>query len=30
VKIGQRVKARVQVNDGKGRVVFDAIEGGAA
>lgn len=29
VKIGQRVKARVQVEDGKGLVVFDAVEGGA-
>ena len=30
VKIGQRVKARVQVTDGHGLVVFDALEGGAA
>jgi uncharacterized protein len=30
VRIGQRVKARVQVNEGRGLVVFDAIEGGAA
>ncbi|WP_028351474.1 Zn-ribbon domain-containing OB-fold protein [Bradyrhizobium murdochi] len=28
-KIGQRVKSRVQVNDGKGLVVFDAMQGGA-
>ncbi|MGY3473544.1 Zn-ribbon domain-containing OB-fold protein [Bradyrhizobium ottawaense] len=28
-KIGQRVKARVQVNDGKGLVVFDAMQGDA-
>jgi uncharacterized OB-fold protein len=27
VKIGQRVKARVQVRDGRGVVVFDAAEG---
>lgn len=27
VKIGQRVKARVQVKDGKGMVLFDAIKG---
>lgn len=30
VKIGQRVQARVLVKDGKGVVVFDAIEGSAA
>ena len=30
VKIGQRVHARVVVHDGKGLVVFDAREGGAA
>jgi hypothetical protein len=30
VKIGQRVKARVRVQDGKGLVLFDPIEGGAA
>jgi uncharacterized OB-fold protein len=30
VAIGQRVRARVQVKDGKGLVVFDAIEGSAA
>ena len=30
VKIGQRVKARVQLADGHGLVVFDALEGGAA
>ena len=30
VKIGQRVKARVQVKDGRGLVLFDAIEGAAA
>ena len=30
VKIGQRVKARVAVNDGKGLVLFDALEGGVA
>lgn len=30
VKIGQRVKARVVVSDGKGLVLFDALEGGAA
>jgi hypothetical protein len=29
VRIGQRVKARVQVKDGHGLVLFDAIEGGA-
>jgi uncharacterized protein len=29
VKIGQRVRARVLVHDGKGMVVFDAVEGGA-
>jgi uncharacterized OB-fold protein len=27
VRIGQRVKARVQVKDGKGLVLFDAAEG---
>ena len=27
VRIGQRVKARVQVKDGRGLVLFDAIEG---
>jgi len=27
LKIGQRVKARVQVADGNGRVLFDAVEG---
>ena len=30
VRIGQRVKARVQVKDGQGMVVFDPMEGGAA
>ena len=30
VRIGQRVKARVQVKDGRGLVLFDAIEGVAA
>ena len=30
VRIGQRVKARVQVKDGRGLVLFDAIEGAAA
>ena len=30
VRIGQRVKARVVVSDGKGLVLFDALEGGAA
>ena len=30
VKIGQRVKARVHLRDGRGLVLFDAIEGGAA
>jgi uncharacterized protein len=30
VKIGQRVTARVSVSDGKGIVLFDALEGGAA
>ncbi len=30
VKIGQRVKARVQLKDGQGLVVFDAVEGGTA
>lgn len=30
VKIGQRVQARVIVQEGKGLVVFDAREGGAA
>ena len=30
VRIGQRVKARVQLKDGRGLVLFDAIEGGAA
>jgi uncharacterized OB-fold protein len=28
VRIGQRVKARVQVKDGRGLVLFDALEGG--
>jgi hypothetical protein len=27
VRIGQRVRARVQVKDGRGLVLFDAIEG---
>jgi len=27
VRIGQRVKARVQVKDGRGLVLFDALEG---
>jgi len=27
VRIGQRVKARVQVKDGRGLVLFDAVEG---
>ena len=27
VKIGQRVRARVQVKDGRGLVLFDAVEG---
>jgi uncharacterized protein len=30
VRIGQRVKARVHVQDGRGLVLFDAIEGAAA
>ena len=30
VRIGQRVQARVQLKDGKGLVLFDAIEGAAA
>lgn len=30
VRIGQRVTARVQVKDGRGLVLFDAIDGGAA
>jgi uncharacterized OB-fold protein len=30
VKIGQRVMARVQLDNGKGLVLFDALEGGAA
>ena len=30
VRIGQRVRARVQVKDGRGLVLFDAIEGGTA
>ncbi|AOW13888.1 DNA-binding protein [Hydrogenophaga crassostreae] len=30
VRIGQRVKARVQVNEGRGLVVFDAEKGDAA
>ena len=30
VRIGQRVKARVQVKDGRGLVLFDAIEGAQA
>ncbi|HSV35060.1 MAG TPA: OB-fold domain-containing protein [Ramlibacter sp.] len=30
VRIGQRVKARVQVKDGRGLVLFDTIEGAAA
>jgi uncharacterized OB-fold protein len=30
VRIGQRVRARVQVKDGRGLVLFDAIEGAAA
>jgi uncharacterized OB-fold protein len=30
VRIGQRVKARVQVKDGRGLVLFDAVEGGQA
>ncbi|WP_440534522.1 Zn-ribbon domain-containing OB-fold protein [Variovorax sp. YR566] len=30
VRIGQRVKARVQVKDGRGLVLFDAIEGATA
>jgi uncharacterized protein len=30
VRIGQRVKARVQVQDGRGLVLFDAIDGAAA
>ncbi|WP_076867140.1 Zn-ribbon domain-containing OB-fold protein [Bradyrhizobium mercantei] len=29
VSIGQRVNARVQVKDGKGLVLFDAVDGGA-
>jgi uncharacterized protein len=27
VRIGQRVRARVQVKDGRGLVLFDAVEG---
>lgn len=30
VKIGQRVKAKVVVEAGKGRVMFDTVSGGAA
>jgi len=30
VRIGQRVKARVQVKDGRGLVLFDAVEGETA
>jgi uncharacterized OB-fold protein len=30
VHIGQRVRARVRVQDGRGLVVFDAVEGAAA
>ncbi|KQU89754.1 DNA-binding protein [Variovorax sp. Root318D1] len=30
VRIGQRVKARVQVKDGRGLVLFDAVEGAPA
>ena len=30
VRIGQRVKARVQVKDGRGLVLFDAVEGADA
>ena len=30
VRIGQRVKARVQVKEGRGLVLFDAIEGASA
>ena len=30
VRIGQRVKARVQSKDGRGLVLFDAIEGAAS
>lgn len=30
VKIGQRVRARVAVNEGRGLVLFDASEGGAS
>jgi uncharacterized protein len=30
VRIGQRVKARVQVQDGHGLVLFDAVEGAVA
>ena len=30
VKIGQRVKAKVAVDVGKGRVMFDTVSGGAA
>ena len=30
VRIGQRVKARVQVQDGRGLVLFDALEGAQA
>jgi len=29
VRIGQRVRARVQVKDGRGLVLFDAVEGAA-
>jgi uncharacterized protein len=30
VRIGQRVKARVQVKEGRGLVLFDAVEGASA
>ena len=30
VRIGQRVKARVQLKDGRGLVLFDAVEGASA
>ena len=30
VRIGQRVRARVQVKDGRGLVLFDAVEGAGA
>ena len=29
VRIGQRVKARVQAQDGRGLVLFDAVDGAA-